>query len=78
MFQFNKSHCNKTVEKNVAKAMFNVNKGYSVDHVRNKNGDAYLAVRREGDKFLVTNSRNKNVAACFTGSFFTNNLVQGV
>ena len=63
---FNKSHINKTVRKNIIKAMINVIKRGTVDHVENRKGEVYLAVRNAGNgQFYVTDKAGHNVAHCF-------------
>ena len=63
---FNKSHINKTVRKNIIKAMLNVIKRGTVAHVKNRKGQAYLAVRHAGNgQFYVTDKAGHNVAHCF-------------
>lgn len=52
-----------TVKRRIIKASVNAMNGYSVDHVRDSSGKAFLAVRyiRETNSFWVLDGNGRNV-----------------
>jgi hypothetical protein len=73
---FNSSHLNPTVKKKVFKAMLTALRRDSVEHVRTRAGQAYLAVRARGDLFEIIDKTGNNVAVCFKPyPMIYNNLV---
>lgn len=59
---FNRSHMNSSVKLKLIHAIIKVKRGQSTDHVMNKKGQAFLAVRKApSGLILVTDKNGRNV-----------------
>lgn len=62
MSNFNKSHLNVTVKAKILKAICTVKRRGGVEHVHNKKGHAYLAVRiAPNGNILITDKKGRNI-----------------